>query len=674
MKVSGRRLWLFRLIACVIPFLFLLLLEIGLRLFNYGYDYSLFKTDHSNKDYYVMNPDASKKYFQNQTIATTGNQERFKKIKDTNAIRIFVLGESTTIGYPYFHNGSFHRLLLYRLMHEMPRKNFEIINVSLTAVNSYTILGFAKEVVNYHPDAVLIYTGQNEYYGALGVGSTQQLGGNRFLINTILFLRDFKITQLLTNGYTSIAGMFSKAKQLPAKDRMELMAADQNITYGSAKFNEGVEQFRQNMNITLSVFNKHHIPVFVSNLVSNQIDLKPFISQLPDNSHLGNFKSAFDSGLKNFGWNNYQLAINYFDKANHSFSNNADCNYYLGICFLKEGNKAYAKVYLNAAVDLDMLRFRAPHQMNDVIDSLCKQYKYAHFVNTKSFFEKYSNDNIIGNELLLEHVHPNLKGYAVLSDAFHAALKQQGIIKTDAQHAMSLDELVQAMPVTTVDSLIGAYKIFNLKRMWPFVTEKVSKKDTLNVITEEEQLAYNIAFNHASWVEATNNLYDYYIRQNNLQQAKKVMEALVLEYPTDALLYEKAANICGELKDFNNALLYFEKSFTLSPSFDKARDILVLYLQKDEPEKAMPYIDYAINNKSSGFDLKALKNATKEVIQLKETVQKDSVNTQLLNRIAYTYYAMGNKDGAGKYAKKALNLNASDTVASSLINKIKMRQ
>ena len=214
MKVNGKRLWIFRLIALLIPFLFLFLLEVILRLCNYGYDYSLFKTDETNKDYYVMNPDASKKYFQNQTIATTGNQEKFKKIKDSNTLRIFVLGESTTIGYPYFHNGSFHRFLLYRLMHEVPDKNFEIINVSLTAVNSYTILGFAKQVANYQPDAVLIYTGHNEFYGALGVGSTQQLGGNRFLVNSVLFLRDFKITQLLNNIYTSIASLFSKQKKI----------------------------------------------------------------------------------------------------------------------------------------------------------------------------------------------------------------------------------------------------------------------------------------------------------------------------------------------------------------------------------------------------------------------------------------------------------------------------
>src|SRR6266487_2027217 len=102
---------------------------------HYGYNYSLFIEDPSDKRFLFLNPDASKRYFPNQTIATTGNKELFKKKKDKNTVRIFVLGESTTIGYPYFHNGSFHRYLLYRLTHETPDKNYEIINLSLTAVN-----------------------------------------------------------------------------------------------------------------------------------------------------------------------------------------------------------------------------------------------------------------------------------------------------------------------------------------------------------------------------------------------------------------------------------------------------------------------------------------------------------------------------------------------------------
>src|SRR5579859_3968163 len=83
-------------------------------------------------------------------------------------------------------------------------KKIEIINVSLTAVNSYTVLGFAREVVKQEPDAVLIYTGHNEFYGALGVASTSRLGSTPWLINTLLWLRQWRLFQLLTRIFHAL--------------------------------------------------------------------------------------------------------------------------------------------------------------------------------------------------------------------------------------------------------------------------------------------------------------------------------------------------------------------------------------------------------------------------------------------------------------------------------------
>ncbi len=91
----------------------------------------------------MFNPDASKKYFTDQGNATTGNREPFRKVKEAYSF-VFCAGKRIyhCIGYPYFHNGSFHRWLQYRLMRSFPGKKLEIVNLSLTAVNSYTILWF----------------------------------------------------------------------------------------------------------------------------------------------------------------------------------------------------------------------------------------------------------------------------------------------------------------------------------------------------------------------------------------------------------------------------------------------------------------------------------------------------------------------------------------------------
>ena len=190
---------MFKVIGVILPFLFIFLIEVLLRIVGYGYNTDLFMEYPGDKNFLVFNPDASRKYFTNQDLATRGNTELFKKEKDPKTLRIFILGESTTIGYPYFHNGSFHRWIQYRLMNTFPDKKFEIINLSLTAVNSYTVLGFAKNLSQYKPDAVLIYSGHNEYYGTLGVASTENIGNDPRLINLVLQLRELRLIQLMTD-------------------------------------------------------------------------------------------------------------------------------------------------------------------------------------------------------------------------------------------------------------------------------------------------------------------------------------------------------------------------------------------------------------------------------------------------------------------------------------------
>lgn len=276
-----KRIWLYKGIALLSPLLVLALLEGLLHLFGYGHDLRLFIEDPQHKDYWVMNPYASERYFAETENATIGNFEPFPKHKAKGTLRLFVLGESTTIGYPYMHNGSFHRWLQYRLLHTFPDKDVEIINLALTAVNTYTVYGFANELIDYEPDAVLVYTGHNEYYGASGVGSTSTLAHNPAVMRLVLKLREFRLIQLINKGVNGIRKAVSGRNIDLRENLMKRMAADQQIPYGSPVYQAGLDQFKTNLTDLCQLLSDRQIPVLISNLVSNEKDLKPFIS-LPD--------------------------------------------------------------------------------------------------------------------------------------------------------------------------------------------------------------------------------------------------------------------------------------------------------------------------------------------------------------------------------------------------------
>jgi tetratricopeptide (TPR) repeat protein len=657
---------LFKAISILLPFLILFLFEVSLRIFHYGNDLSLFIEYPENKNYLVFNPEASKKYFTHQDFATIGNRELFKKKKDAKTLRIFVLGESTTIGYPYFHNGSFHRWLQYRLMHNYPDRNFEIINLSLTAVNSYTVSGFAKELINYKPDAVLIYTGQNEYYGVLGVASTDKIGGNPCIVNLILSLRELRLTQLLTNLYEKIAGTRMTGS---GGTRMKMMIADEQIPYNSKLFNRGIKQFRYNVDRTLSLFNKCNISVFISNLVSNEKDLKPFISIAIDSIQFPGFDKNFKSGLKAFENNDFPMASQLLQKANKICDANALCNFYLGKLAYKQGDFKKAKEYFVRAKDLDGLRFRAPEQLNAIILQLCNKYSNVHLVDTKAAFENWSDDHIIGNELIMEHVHPNLIGYALMSDTFYETMKKENLLSTNKEKDLTFNQLLQDMPFGKVDSLAGIYRVSNLKKSWPF--SEVLQRDTITISTEEEKLAWDLAIKKISWKDAINNLYDYYINNQKLIEARKIMEALVLEYPENVSYYEKAAMLSSKSKDYGWAIFYLKRAFNLAPSFDNAISLSLNYLKLDRPVEAISYIEFSIKNNTSNLDLHILKTCTDEVIQLESANQNDSTNVFVLNKIAKAYLKMDNKEGALIYINKALMLDRENVEALSMFAQIK---
>jgi tetratricopeptide (TPR) repeat protein len=667
--LQKKRMLVIKIISILFPFLIIGGVEAGLRLFNYGHNLELFITSPQNNDYYQLNPAASLKYFSNAEIATKGNSELFKKVKDSGALRIFVLGESTTIGYPYFHNGSFHRWLQYRLMHSCPEKRLEIINLSLTGVNSYTVEGFAKELLPYQPDAVLIYTGHNEYYGCLGTGSTDKVAGSPFLIHLVLKLREFRITQLMANALHKISTLQPASTEGAGKTRMEMMVAEQQIPFGSEMYERGITQFCTNMDNTLHILDQANVPVFISNLVSTEKDLFPFISISPDSIKYPGFNAAYQRGEQAVAKGDAAAALQYFMAAENSYSAHAGCNYYLGLLTLHNGDSTAAKSYFDKARDLDALRFRAPSKLNKVMLELCSKYKNAHLVDANAAFEAASAGHIIGNDLILEHVHPNLKGYALLSDVFYNTMKAQGLFKAPEETEMSFAQLQQTMPITIIDSLSGAYKIAHLKRSWPF--NKTHVYDTTLISSAEEQLAYEVAFRKTSWAAALQQLYNAYNQNGDFANAATIVAAWVQEHPTEAGYYEEAGNYYGKLDHTAEAIFYFKKVFAMSPSFDVARTLFVLYLKQDNANEALPYLNYAIDHNQRRLNLLPVKDCLLQILELQTKAAREPANVDVLNQIAGLYYRMGNKDGAVLYVEKVLRASPGNRDARTMQSQLK---
>jgi tetratricopeptide (TPR) repeat protein len=605
---KGKKLLLFKIVAILFPFVLLFLLELVLRACNYGHNTDLFVKDPYDARYMVMNDYASDKFFSDTANATKGNHELFAIDKAPNTFRIFVLGESTTIGYPYFHNGSFHRWLQYRLTQMYPDKNFEIINLSLTAVNSYTVLDFGKQIAQYQPDAVLIYTGHNEYYGALGIGSTSYIGSSRFGIQTLLALRQLKTVQLFNNFINKIKGVFAHGKA-SRETLMQRMAARQHIDFNGTDYQAGINQYDKNMTELCQLLNDEKIPTFLSTIVSNEKDLKPFISN-------GN-----GPGSANYFYNAGQQAT-------------------------AKGDFATAKQDFDQAKEHDELRFRAPDAINTIIRKLTIEFPEVHLVDTKKEFEQYSPHGIIGKETILEHLHPNLYGYAIMSDAFYQAIQNQHLITDSAVRQISFSQLLKEMPIMHMDSLGGAYQIAMLKTGWPF--NEPMDKNFKPENTIDGQLAYAMENAQIKWYDAMNQLFAYYKNSNDKEGARRAMEALTLELPTEKQFYGNAANINAILGNYDKAALYYRKLYELSPEDQQLPQVIIQqYLRAGEPDLAMSCVKYLPQAQQG-----AVLGALNQIIAAKQALKKDPNDKQALAAIANDYKLFGVTDALSNHSAK----------------------
>ncbi|GAA4300494.1 hypothetical protein [Aestuariibaculum suncheonense] len=562
---------LFKVISILLPLVFILLFEIILRIGGYGEDYKLFHkvSTQSETDYLVMNKHIAKKYFKDNELQADNQSDLFLKTKTDSTFRIFVQGASTVVGFPYYRGGSFPRMLKHRLSQTFPNKNIEVINTGITAVNSYTLWDFTNAIIEQEPDLVIIYAGHNEYYGALGVGSSITYGSHPNLIRTYLYLKQFRFFQFLENTYYKISSSHNPKPSERETTLMEVMAKEQRIPFNSKIYQEGLKQYESNLNSILSTYQNHNIPVIISTLVSNEKDIKPFISDSIPN------KQAFLEALSKDNM-----------KSNKIAEQNALAAYTLGQHYL-EKNQDSAKKYLHVAKELDLLRFRAPEKINTIIKSLSKKY-HATLIDMKSIFESHSPFNSIGNELLTEHVHPNVMGQFLMADGFYNKIKELKLLK-NWNDEIKYDEAIANIPVSEIDSIVGELTITDLKSSWPYNLNMSGKRPPLNYIEStsfEIQMAQNIHKKISNWDQIMAYAYRSYENDKKYEKALRIAQSLIFEYPEQSKVYQMAGEMCFKMQDFEKAAYYFSIFNYLDKSIISAEQLSSTYVKLNKIDLA----------------------------------------------------------------------------------------
>lgn len=570
--------WLLAVIALCIPVLFFALLEGGLRLAGFGDSYPLFIPVEEAPGYLQANPDVVKRFVvdESRTPHVSIRPVPFPAHKPPGTFRIFLQGGSSAAGWPYGFGASPAGMLQQRLNRTFPGRNIEVITTAMPAVNSYTLLDFADEIIARQPDAVLIYAGHNEFLGILGVGSAVSAGRTRPVVQTYLALRELRILQLLKHGYSAVKQwkpLVGKQHRESGGTLMRRIVGESHIPLDSPLYRRGVAQFRSNLAALLARYRAAGVPVYIGTLVSNEKDLEPFINGLVPGTDEATWRRTMAAGRDAFRNGDLGTARSAIEEAVSQDDTAALGWFALGkVLERQEDYPAARRAYL-AAKDRDQLRFRAPEVFNAIIREVAAAGG-ARVVEVQTAFLDRSPHGIIGNELILEHLHPNLEGYFLLADAFYEALRQSGAIGSWA-HAVPGDEAWADIPVTVVDELKGEYEITRLLSDRPFQFERITPRYPPRE-TDIERLAYRLFKGNIAWTGAMEELQAHYLKEQDRSAAARVAVLLADARPYRAALQLSAGSLSLESGQPDEAARLMRRTLRQQPDQpEQYLDVLV---------------------------------------------------------------------------------------------------
>lgn len=501
------RLVVFRALLLALPLLFFLTLEGGLRLFDYGGNLDLFvpaEPDGSGRAYLMTNPEVARRYFSRVGRTPRPPYDVFLREKPVDGYRIFMLGGSTVAGWPYPENVMSSRVLGGRLSDAFPERHIEVVNVGIAAVNSFTLLDFVDELLAFEPDAVIIYAGHNEFYGAFGAASAESLGKTRWIVNTYVSLLELRTVRLLRDAIDAMRGWpaDSATRTEYAETHPTLMSRmiASNVPYGSDLYQAAGVNFARNLDEILEELTRSGVSVLVSELVSNIRDMPPLASV-----EIGEYPPA-------------------------------DAVFREARSFEEEGSYDAARTAYETARDLDALRFRASEDFNRVIHQTARTYGVP-VVPMKDMFEAASPNGLIGSTLMLEHLHPNVEGYFLMADAYFRAMRDNDFIAAEWNRAAIRPAAWYAenWPVTDLDRALGRLRVMDLMDYWPFapLSEPGDRFRTFEPATPAEAIALRVVKDELDFVQAHIEMADVYTAAGDLESASREHAALAAADPYD---------------------------------------------------------------------------------------------------------------------------------------------
>ena len=407
------------MIAIVLGLSPLVVVEMGLRVLGIGTDLSLVVPWPDSPGWYQLNPKFDQSFYGQGDLS--GPEARpFRLPKPVGTRRVLLVGGSTVVGFPYPSELAFPRQMQVMLQAQAGAgETIEVLNAGITAMNSSSEVAVVEEGLRVAPDAIVVYTGHNEFYGPGGVASSAgQVSPEWF--RGIASWRRLYLVQLVSRLTQS------RTKSI---DLIESLPGDLHIPLDGETFRRANERFEQNLSAMAKLAGQAQVPIIFVSPVANERHQPP-IEKLTSTQPTVD-ETARQTKLRVVEWQvqfgDVAKGIEKLEAARAERDLDPNIRFRLAQGYERAGRMEDAVAQFRAALDLDGCRFRAPSAFRATVQAVASRHaaERASFVDLHAAICQANAVPVPGRRHLLEHVHFTWEGNRVAADAIARGLWQQ---------------------------------------------------------------------------------------------------------------------------------------------------------------------------------------------------------------------------------------------------------
>jgi tetratricopeptide (TPR) repeat protein len=422
---GGRRLWLFRALAIALPLLGVLGVELALRLVEPGFDPYL-EVENRTTIFSEVEIDGIRYLKVSHPEAYSARDTKFRIEKPPGTLRVFSFGGSASASWPHRDDEIYTEYLQHALSVAYPEQKIEVINLGAHAFASYRVRMIFDDVLEYDPDLVIIYSGNNDF-----------LEKRSYLLESPW--------RRALEGVAQRSRLVWLASQALGRGDHAEHAIDGRSAWGHhqgavwdwvrqtsielrsdpAQF-EGVKRhYAYSIGHMVSRSAAADIPVMLLTVPSNLRDWKPNASHNAlQGEALTRWRERYRQGLRARLEANPEAALRAFDEAVELEPLHAESYFQRARTHEDLGQYDQAHSDYLRARDLDHNPFRAISDFNDSLRRIASEQEQTVLVDAEQAFARESEHGSPGFDLFLDYVHPTRAGNLLLArEVFDAVLR-----------------------------------------------------------------------------------------------------------------------------------------------------------------------------------------------------------------------------------------------------------